>query len=71
MGLNFSISSLLAGFVFGVWGVYFIKEGKRRALPAWAVLGLVLIVFPYFVDSAALTWIIGCVLVFLVTRFYR
>ena len=60
--MEFSTPSLFAGFAFGVFGFYFLKEGRRTVNPASILIGLALMIFPYFVESALLTWGIGVVL---------
>lgn len=53
---------LVAGFVFGTLGVYLIKEGKRLSNVGKIVIGVTLLVYPYFFSSAVITWVIGVVL---------
>lgn len=60
--MNFSLSALIAGFVFGVFGVYFIKDGKRQALVSLVLVGLALLVYPYFIENIYLIWGIGVAL---------
>ncbi len=55
-------SLLFAGLVFGTLGVYVFKEGRRLTHVGKIILGIALIIYPYFVSSALLTWIIGTVL---------
>jgi len=61
MDLPFDLSfgSLMAGFVFGVFGVYLIKEGRRLSHAWFVILGLVLCVYPYFISNTFLLWAIG------------
>lgn len=59
MKLHFSISALMAGFVFGVFGFAFLKTGKRDASAAKILIGLTLMIYPYFVTNDYLVWIIG------------
>jgi glucose uptake protein GlcU len=58
-------SNLLAGFIFGVLGFYFLKEAKKRSNLPWFLIGITLIVYPYFVTNAFLNWALGLVLVFI------
>jgi hypothetical protein len=60
--MEFSPTSLFAGFAFGVFGFYFLKEGRRKGNPVPILIGLTLMIFPYFVESALLTWGIGVAL---------
>ncbi len=61
--MDFSVGSLFAGFFFGVWGMFLIRQGKANAHPWHALTGLSLIVFPYFVQGIWLTWGIGLALI--------
>lgn len=60
MEINFS--TLLAGFIFGTFGIYLIKEGRRVENPRKLVIGIVMLVFPYFIDSAIISWVLGTAL---------
>lgn len=60
--MNFSVGSLLAGFVFGVAGVFFIKAAKREANLKLLGFGIALLVFPYFVENVYLCWATGIAL---------
>ena len=60
--MNFSVSSLVAGFFFGVWGLYLVRRAKREAHPPSLAIGLALLVYPYFVENAYLLWGIGTAL---------
>ena len=60
LGLDLSLGSLFAGFVFGVFGFYLIKEGRRQSHAWFVVIGLFLIVYPYFISNTFLLWLIGC-----------
>jgi multisubunit Na+/H+ antiporter MnhE subunit len=59
MDLDFSVSSLLAGFIFGVVGYYTLRHAKKNANIAASVLAVTLMVYPYFISGAWLTWIVG------------
>ncbi len=59
IGLNFSFSTLMAGFVFGVIGFYLFRHGKKQMNYSWVFSGLILMVYPLFVEGAWLNWGIG------------
>jgi cytochrome c-type biogenesis protein CcmH/NrfF len=63
--VNFSLSALAAGFIFGVFGLYFIKQGKRNADIPPILVGVALLVYPYFVENVFLLWGIGVALLVL------
>jgi len=60
--MNFSFGSLMAGFVFGVAGMFFIKAAKREGNFRALMFGIALLLFPYFVENAYLCWTLGIVL---------
>ena len=55
----FSWWSLLAAFVFGVIGFYLFLNGKRRTNYWWIWIGVALMVYPIFISSAWLNWLVG------------
>jgi hypothetical protein len=60
--LEFDLSNLAAGFVFGVFGISIFRTGKKNGDFAQVFIGITLMLYPYFVSNAWLTWIIGIVL---------
>jgi ABC-type transport system involved in multi-copper enzyme maturation permease subunit len=52
-------SSLLAGLIFGGFGLIFLRFGKKDGNFLLLVLGLVLMVYPYFVTNPWATWLLG------------
>jgi len=59
---DFSASSLIAGILFGIIGMWLIKEAKRRTNMYNVVVGVLLLIYPYFVTKAIGTWLVGCLL---------
>jgi hypothetical protein len=59
--VDFDLSSLMAGFFFGVFGVYFIKRGKDLGNVAKILVGVVMVGYTYFVPSPW-SWIVGVLL---------
>jgi hypothetical protein len=66
MDLNFSISGLIGGLLFGTYGLYLIKRGKKDGEMPLMAIGFVLLVYPYFIDNNYLLWGLGSFLVGLV-----
>jgi len=60
--MNFSASAIAAGLLFGACGIYFLRKGKKDGNGWSMVLGVAMLLYPYFIESATLTWIIGAVL---------
>ncbi len=57
--MDLSFSTLFAGFAFGILGAFLMKQGKKNAHFPHLLIGLSLILFPYFISSPWLTWVIG------------
>ena len=49
----------MAGFVFGVFGYYLLKEGKKAGNFWFMSVGLFLMVYPLFVQGDFLVWAVG------------
>jgi NhaP-type Na+/H+ or K+/H+ antiporter len=60
--MDFSISGLAAGFLFGVIGFYLMKEAWKRDHYPHLFAGLAMMVYPYFVSGPWMDWGIGAVL---------
>ncbi len=61
--MNFSLPVLVASFVFGVLGFYFIKRARKNGNILQLIVGLILCVFPYPMENVYLIWGIGAALV--------
>jgi multisubunit Na+/H+ antiporter MnhE subunit len=59
---NFSISTLIAGFVFGIFGLFIFRQGKREANIRRIMLGISLMAYGYFVTNPWLNWMAGSAL---------
>ena len=57
--MNFSASALISGFIFGVIGMYVFKNAKSDGNLPNLLIGLALMLYPYFIESALLLWGIG------------
>ena len=62
--MNFSFSGLMAGFVFGTLGFYLLRHGKKQAHTPFIVIGLALMIYPYFIENEFLLWGVGGALLF-------
>lgn len=62
LNLSFDMWSILAGILFGAVGLYVFRHGRRESDIRNVVFGLLLMIYPYFVDGAKLTWAIGMAL---------
>ena len=59
---DFSMASLIPGFVFGVFGFALFRYGKKEGNFKKLIIGLVLMVYPYFFSNLWVLWILGVVL---------
>ena len=62
MNLQFSASSLISGFVFGVVGWSIFRKGKSDAEYDLIFIGIALMVYPYFTTGPWIDWFIGAAL---------
>ena len=51
--------TLFFGLVFGAVGIAAFRHGKREGNAMCLLLGVALMVFPYFVDGVVLTVLVG------------
>jgi hypothetical protein len=57
-----SPAALFASLIFGVIGFAAFRYGKKSALVVPMILGIVLMVYPYFVPETWMIYAIGCAL---------
>lgn len=60
--IDFSVSSLIAGLIFGIVGMWMYREGKRRTDNRLIVIAIVLMVYPYFTRGPLADWGVGTAL---------
>lgn len=66
--MDFSISALAAGFIYGVFGMYLIKVSRKQSHVPNLIIGIALVIYPYFIDNDYLLWGIGAALLFAAYR---
>ncbi|HEX9061176.1 MAG TPA: hypothetical protein VF941_13430 [Clostridia bacterium] len=61
-----SMSSIMFGIIFGAIGMAYFGYGRKNANLNFLISGIILIVYPYFMGSAAaaLVFIVGVILCF-------
>jgi len=59
---GFSFGWLFAGFLFGLVGLAAFGYGKKNAKYKAIVIGIILMVYPYFVKNTIVLYVIGIVL---------
>ena len=57
--LNLSAANLIGGFVFGSVGFVAFIYGKRMNLWRPMLLGIALMVYPYFISDNAVMFVVG------------
>lgn len=60
--MSFDPASMIAGLFVSSIGFVLLSYGKKMSRPPQMLTGLLLLVYPYFVSSVALTLIIAAVL---------
>ena len=54
--------TLILGLIFGAIGTVYFIYGKRIHEPLFLIVGLALLVYPYFFENVVLVLVIGAVL---------
>lgn len=62
LNLSFDIPSLIAGLVFGIVGLYVFRRGRKESNLRLVFIGVLLMIYPYFVEGALLNWAVGFLL---------
>ena len=63
--MNFDMASIVASSMIGLVGFALFLYGKKQQRFPQLIVGVALMVYPYFVPSAALMVVIAVVLIFL------
>ena len=56
-GMEFDAVNILIAFVFGTFGLIYFRYGQKQAKIPLIIIGIILMVYPYFVSSR--WWLIG------------
>lgn len=56
-GIN--TDAMIAGIIFGFIGYWIYRQGKKPPRPPLVVIGILLMIYPYFVESTRATWAVG------------
>ncbi len=60
--MNFSAANIIAGLVFGGIGFVAFRYGRKEMLIKPMVIGIALMVYPYFISHDVAVFVIGAVL---------
>lgn len=60
--MNMSFANIFAGILFGAIGFSAFLYGKKQASAKALILGIILMVYPYFVPNTIASYAIGIVL---------
>lgn len=63
--MNFSLSALYAYLIFGILGMSSFSYGRKLRLWKPSVIGILLMVYPYFFPNTWLLWGVGVALLVL------
>lgn len=67
--MDFSFSSIAAGIIFGSFGIYGFKQGKKNSNVMQILIGITLIGYSYFVPDPWINWGLGTTLLIMLYRF--
>jgi hypothetical protein len=56
---SFSISSLIAGILFGFIGWWLFRKGRKNSQPKIVGIGVLLMIYPYFTPGPISDWSLG------------
>jgi multisubunit Na+/H+ antiporter MnhE subunit len=62
LGLNFSLSTIAAGFIFGVIGFYLFRHAKKKVNYPLILISVLLMTFNMFTSNPWQDWGVGAVL---------
>lgn len=67
--MTLDTSTLFAGIIFGAIGFVSFIYGKKQSEYKLMLIGVALMVYPYFVPGAILQWIVGALLTLMIFIF--
>lgn len=57
--MDLSLSGFLAGLIFGTIGFWLFGQARRRMNDTLKVIGVIMMIYPWFVSNIWLQWIVG------------
>ena len=60
--MQLSLADFIAGLVFGTIGMWLWSQAKRRMNSTLKLIGVILMVYPWFVSNIWLQWLVGIAL---------
>lgn len=57
-----SLSGIFSGLLFGIVGMWMFREGKRRVNNSVLIIGICLMIYPYFTTGPLADWGVGIAL---------
>lgn len=55
----FSVANIIPGILFGLLGFFILRHAKQNSNLKLAVIGALLMIYPYFVAEPWVNWAIG------------
>lgn len=62
MGVHFTLSSIIAGLIFGFIGLWLFRRGRKENHRTWIFVGLALMIYSLFTSKPWQDWGIGAAL---------
>ena len=62
--MDFNLYSIFAGLIFGVIGLSLFRQGKKNSNMLVLIIGILMMGFPYFIDTVWVEWCVGIGLCF-------
>lgn len=66
--MDFSFSSIAAGIIFGSFGLYAFKLGKKNSNLKQIFIGIILLTYSYFVPNPWINWGLGSALLYILFK---
>lgn len=59
--MDFDVGNIILSIIFGTFGLIYFRYGRRLSKVSWMVVGVILMVYPYFVSSRIWMTVLGVV----------
>ncbi len=59
MDLSINVPALVIGCLFGFVGLWFFRRGRKELNNIHVVIGILLMIYPYFISGTLMTFLVG------------